>query len=284
MKVKEIVSAIEQVAPLQLQEDYDNAGYQVGDPEAEVTGVLTCIDITEETVDRAIASGCQLIVAHHPLIFRAIKKITPSDYISRTILKAIKAGITLYAAHTNLDNAFGGVNYKMAEKLGLSDVEILAPIPSSRLVGVANAEKCGSGVIGYLKNPISAEELVQLVKDTFHSECIRTNFTVEPFSHNAKSCSNNIRCIALCGGSGSDFITDAERKGADAFISGEIGYHRLFGHDNILLLEAGHYETEQYTKELLQEIILERFPNTLIVDPSPALPREGGKSCNKTTK
>ena len=257
VKVKDIASAIERVAPLQLQEDYDNAGYQVGNPEAEVSRILTCIDITEKTVEKAIASGCQLIVAHHPLLFRAVKKITPNDYISRTIMKAIKADITLYAAHTNLDNAFGGVNYKIAERLGLNDVKILAPLPSSRLSGVANADKCGSGIIGILEEPLSAKDFVEKVRETFHCECIRTNGIEQ----------KTVKRVALCGGSGSEFISDAERQGADVFLSGEIGYHRFFGHDDILIVEAGHYETEQYTKDLLKEIIEKEYPEvTIIVD------------------
>lgn len=256
-KVKDIVSAIERVAPLQLQEDYDNAGYQVGNPEAEVSRILTCLDITEKTVEKAIASGCQLIVAHHPLLFRAVKKITPDDYISRTIMKAIKADITLYAAHTNLDNAFGGVNYKIADKLGLNNVKTLAPLPSSRLYGLANADKCGSGVIGILGEPLSAKDFVEKVRDTFHCECIRTNGIEQ----------KNIKRVALCGGSGSEFISEAEKQCADVFLSGEIGYHRFFGHDDILIVEAGHYETEQYTKDLLKEIIEKDYPEvTIMVD------------------
>ncbi|MCF0179454.1 MAG: Nif3-like dinuclear metal center hexameric protein [Bacteroidales bacterium] len=257
-KVKDIVATIERIAPLQLQEDYDNAGYQVGNPEAEVSRVLTCLDITEDVIDKAIATNCQLIVAHHPLLFRAIKKITPNDYINRTIIKAIKSDITLYAAHTNLDNAFGGVNYRIAEELGLSNVEILAPLPSGKLTGIENADKCGSGVIGILGSPLSYEEFITKVKTTFHCEHLRTNEATLASSSNLKC--KTISRVALCGGSGAEFISDAEKRFADAYITGEIGYHRFFGHENILLLEAGHFETEQFTRDLLKEIIEKSYP------------------------
>ncbi len=143
MKVKEITSAIEAYAPLYLQESYDNAGMQVGDPNQEVTGVLLCTDVREPIVDEAIERGCNMIISHHPLIFHAIKKIAGRNYIERIIARAIKHDITIYCAHTNMDSARGGVNYKMAEKLGLKNVEILSPQEGSLrklVVFVPNAQ------------------------------------------------------------------------------------------------------------------------------------------------
>lgn len=127
MKVKEITSAIEAYAPLYLQEDYDNAGMQVGNPEQEITGVLLCTDVREPIVDEAIARGFNLVISNHPLIFHGIKKIAGRNYIERIIAKAIKHDITIYCAHTNIDSARGGVSFKMAQKLGLKNVVILSP-------------------------------------------------------------------------------------------------------------------------------------------------------------
>ncbi|MBQ8889063.1 MAG: Nif3-like dinuclear metal center hexameric protein [Bacteroidaceae bacterium] len=127
MKIKEIVSALERFAPLPLQDGFDNAGLQVGLTDAEATGALLCLDVTEAVVDEAITLGYNLIVSHHPLIFKGYKSITGKDYIERCIMKAIGNGITIYSAHTNLDNAPGGVNFKIAEKIGLKDVKILSP-------------------------------------------------------------------------------------------------------------------------------------------------------------
>lgn len=264
-KVKDIVSVIERIAPLRLQEDYDNAGYQVGDPETEVTKVLTCLDVTEATIDQAIACGAQIVVSHHPLLFRPIHRITPADYISRVIIKAISNGIAIYSAHTNLDNAFGGVNYKMAEVLGLNNVKPLAPLPAEKTAGMENASMCGSGIVGTLAEPLPAEAFIAKIKDVFHADNIRTNIDAPVNYQPSIISSKPITKVALCGGSGSEFISNAERCGADAYLTGEIGYHRFFGHDNILLVEAGHYETEQYTCNLLSDIIGNAFPNIEII-------------------
>ncbi len=127
VRIKDIANALEMFAPLPLQDGFDNAGLQIGLTEAEVAGVLLCLDVTEAVVDEAVASGCNLIVSHHPLIFSPLKRITGSNYIERCVIKALANGIAIYSAHTNIDNAPGGVNYRIAEKLGLLNVRILVP-------------------------------------------------------------------------------------------------------------------------------------------------------------
>lgn len=126
MTVRDIAAAIEAVAPPAYQESYDNCGIQVGNPADEVTGVLITLDVTEAIVDEAIARGCNMIVAHHPLIFSGLKKIMGRNYVERVVRMAIKNDITIYAAHTNLDNVHTGVNAKIAEKLGLVNTRILS--------------------------------------------------------------------------------------------------------------------------------------------------------------
>ena len=127
MTIKEIVHALDRFAPLPLQDGYDNAGLQVGLTEAEATGALLCLDVTEAVIDEAVALGCNLIVAHHPLLFKGVKSLTGRDYVERCVIKALRNDIAIYAAHTNLDNLQGGVSFKMAEKLGLSEVRVLEP-------------------------------------------------------------------------------------------------------------------------------------------------------------
>ena len=128
MKVKEVAETLERFAPLPLQEGYDNAGFQIGLTAAEdVSGVLLCLDVTEEVIAEAVRKGCNLIVAHHPLLFRGVKCIDRSTIVGRCVLDAISAGIGIYAAHTNLDNARGGVNFAAAKMLGLEDVRFLQP-------------------------------------------------------------------------------------------------------------------------------------------------------------
>jgi len=126
-KIKEIIEHLEQIAPLNFQESYDNSGLIVGDPNQEVTQILISLDCTEEVVDEAIAKGCNLIISHHPIVFSGLKRFTGKNYVERVVIKAIKNDIALYAIHTNLDNVVGGVSSKMADKLNLKDQAILKP-------------------------------------------------------------------------------------------------------------------------------------------------------------
>lgn len=261
IQAKQIMKAIEVVAPIQLQEDYDNAGLQCGNPSAEVKKVLCCMDVTERIIDEAKEKGCQMIVSHHPLIFRGLKKISPEgDYISRCVFRAISEGIVLYAAHTNLDNAPKGVNQKMVEKLALKtegSINALEPVPSSRLAGLSEdfAKECGGGKVFTLAEPMNAGDFKSLVAKTFTADSCNTNNDYD------FSADKQIRKVALCGGAGGFLIGQAERLGADVFITGEIGYHHMFGHPDICLIELGHWESEQYTVELLCDIISNALPD-----------------------
>lgn len=252
MVAQQIIDAIERVAPLQLQEDYDNAGLQCGNPQRGVSRVLCCLDVTEAVVEEAIAIHAEMVVSHHPLLFRPVRQISAQgDYISRTLYKALTHDIVIYAAHTNLDNAPMGVNRMMANALQLEDQKPLAPLPVGRLTGLDPefAAGCGSGRIGFLPQPLSAEDFVQLVRSRFAADAIRLN------NDALSERPSVIRKVALCGGSGGDFIADAEREGADAYLTGEVGYHRMFGHSSVLLVEAGHFETEHEVSELLAQLV-----------------------------
>lgn len=348
MKIKEIVSALERFAPLPLQDGFDNAGLQIGLTEAEATGALLCLDVTEAVLDEAAALGYNLVISHHPLIFKGYKSITGKDYVERCMLKAIKNDITVYAAHTNLDNAQGGVNYKIAEKIGLKHLNVLQPKENSlvKLVtfvpdaqadavrealfasgcgNIGNYDSCsynlkgegtfranerahpfcgsigklhredevriemilpiykktevvkallavhpyeepafdlyplqndwlqaGAGIVGELNEPETELEFLKRVKKTFEVGCLRHN----------RLTGREIQKVALCGGAGAFLLPQAIRAGADVFITGEIKYHDYFGHeDDILMAEIGHYESEQYTKEIFYSIIRDLFPN-----------------------
>ena len=125
-KIKEVVSFLDGVAPSSLQEEYDNAGLIVGDFNEEVTGILVCLDSVEETIEEAIKEGCNLIVAHHPIVFIGLKRFNGSNYVERTVMKAIQNKVAIYATHTNLDSMKDGVSWKIAEKLGLRNVRVLS--------------------------------------------------------------------------------------------------------------------------------------------------------------
>jgi dinuclear metal center YbgI/SA1388 family protein len=164
MLINQIVNFLETIAPPALQEDYDNAGLLTGSLHTTCTGVLISLDCTEEIVQEAIDNNCNLIVAHHPIVFKGLKKINGKNYVERTIIKAIKNDIAIYAIHTNLDNVLKGVNGKMAEKLGLQNVQILAPknnilqklivfVPKENSAKLTNAlYAAGAGTIGNYYN------------------------------------------------------------------------------------------------------------------------------------
>lgn len=252
MKVRQVLDALEQYAPLPLQDGFDNAGLQVGlTVEQEVTGALLCLDVTEDIVDEAVRMGCNLIVAHHPLLFHGLKSVTGKNYVERCVMKAIRSNVAIYAAHTNLDNALGGVNYRIAEMIGLGDLQFLenknADVPA------------GAGVIGELPVAEDEREFVMRLKRLFNIRCVRHNNFHE----------RKIRRVALCGGSGGFLLNNAITQGADAFLTGEMRYHDYFGHDNdLLIVEMGHYESEQYTIDILAEILNSRFPELKIIKTS----------------
>jgi dinuclear metal center YbgI/SA1388 family protein len=127
MIIQEIITEIENFAPLAYQEDYDNCGLITGQKDQTVTGALLTLDCTEDVIEEAIKNNCNLIIAHHPILFSGLKKINGSNYVERTIIKAIQNNIAIYAAHTNLDNVKLGVNKKLADKLGLTNLQILSP-------------------------------------------------------------------------------------------------------------------------------------------------------------
>ena len=127
MLISEITSYLEQLAPPALQESYDNSGLLIGSPSVDVSAALVCLDVTEEIIDEAAEKGCGLVIAHHPLIFSGLKRITGRNYVERTLIKAIRQNIAVYAIHTNLDNVYEGVNHMIGEKLGVGNMRILAP-------------------------------------------------------------------------------------------------------------------------------------------------------------
>ena len=241
MKIKAVVEALENFAPLPLQEGYDNAGLQCGLTERNCSGALLCLDVTEEVIAAAAESGCNLIVSHHPLLFRGLKCIADEGYVERCVRRAILSDVAIYSAHTNLDNAFGGVCHEMAQRLGLTDVEFLVPSADGR---------SGSGVVGNIA-PVPASELLVRMKDVFGAGSVA-------YSEGPQQ---TIRHVALCGGSG-DFLIDAAcRQGADLFVTGEIGYHRFFGYGRRMWLASiGHFESERYTPHLMERILQDALP------------------------
>ena len=240
MKARDVIQAIEEFAPLSIQESWDNSGLCIGSPDSPVSSVLLGLDCTPELVDEAIACGADMIVTHHPLIFSGLKKISPEDATGAAVIKAVKAGISVYAAHTNADKVIAGVSGAMAAKLGLADVEILDE----------DGEGTGLGAVGNLPEPLSAEEAVALVKERFGLKSIRASKPVQ----------GKISRIAMCGGSGGSLIKAAMASGAQLYISGDISYHNFFTREGFMIMDIGHYESEIEIVEILFSLLRKNFP------------------------
>ena len=239
MKIKQVLSALEQFAPLPLQESWDNAGLQLGLTEAEVSGALLCLDVNEQIIDEAIRKDCNLVVSHHPLLFKGLKQITDADYVQRTVIRALKHDIVVVSMHTNMDNARGGVNWKIAERLGAT---------------VLNAPADGERqplVLARLAEPLAAADFIALVKERFHVACAQCNELLQ----------RPVQTVAICGGAGDFLLDEAVAQHADAFITGEMHYHQYFGYEQrIQICVIGHYQSEQYTSQLFRDVIRQECP------------------------
>jgi dinuclear metal center YbgI/SA1388 family protein len=160
IRIKEVLEALEEFAPPALQEGFDNTGIQVGETGQEAKGALLCVDVTEDVVEEALAKGCNLVIAHHPLLFKPVKSLRGATYIERCVMKACKYDMVIYAAHTNLDNVRRGVNGWLAERIGLNNTHILSPkreglvkvvtfVPSGHVQKVRDALfAAGAGYVG----------------------------------------------------------------------------------------------------------------------------------------
>ncbi|MDR3094346.1 MAG: Nif3-like dinuclear metal center hexameric protein [Bacteroidales bacterium] len=241
--IEEIAAAIEDFAPLSLQESWDNSGLIVGSPRQTVSKALLTIDVTEAVVFEAVEVGAALIISHHPVILSGVRKLTGDTEAERAVIAAIRHGVAIYAAHTNMDVAQKGVSYRMAQKLGLNSVQVLSPSGEHSPTGL--------GVTGMLPAPLNEDEFLTLLKSVFHLSSLRHT----PLRK------QKINKAALCGGSGSSLIADAIRSGSDVFVTADIKYHQFAdASKEILIADIGHFESEQYTKEIFYEILTKKIP------------------------
>ncbi|GAB4377589.1 MAG: Nif3-like dinuclear metal center hexameric protein [Salibacteraceae bacterium] len=352
MKISDLIGVLESFAPRAWQENYDNSGLLFGDPDREIDSALVSLDCTEEVIEEAIDKKCGLVISHHPILFNAVKSITGKTYVERTLIRAIQNDVALYAIHTNLDNAFGGVSFKMAEKMGLENVRVLNPrggklnkivvftpekhvhsvrnamfaagaghigdydhcsfyspgtgtfraldganpyvgnlgkehhepemkietiVPQHRLSAVLGAmieahpyeevaydiyplsntdPRIGSGVVGRIKEPISADEFLGLIGKTFNAKVVR----------HSKLVRQSIETVAICGGSGSFLMHEAIAANADVYVTADMKYHEWFDvEDRLIVADIGHFESEQFTPELIGEIIARKFPTFAVL-------------------
>lgn len=231
MKIAELIRYLDDTFHPEYQEDYDNAGFLVGDGNGEVCGVLVALDLTPSVVDEALQKRANVIVTHHPFIFGGIKRITTQNQTGRMVIRLIENHIAVYAAHTNLDNMIEGVNGALAQQLGIADCHILHPLER-----VGN-EWVGAGLWGTLTSPMPTADFLAMVKQRLHLPTIRCS----------EVCRGEVQRIAICGGAGSFLIDDAIRQHSDIFLTGDLKYHDFQrAEGRIVIADIGHYESEQF--------------------------------------
>ncbi|MEP7322033.1 MAG: Nif3-like dinuclear metal center hexameric protein [Saprospiraceae bacterium] len=245
MKIHELIAELEAWAPPQYAESYDNTGLITGHPDQEITGVLICLDSTEMIIEEAVKLGYNMIIAHHPIVFKGLKKLNGTTYVERAVIKAIKNDIALYAIHTNLDNVITGVNHQIADILALQHQQVLAP------KAVFASANVGSGLIGQLANSVTEHEFLNYLKRRMQLPMIK----------HTRFLNKLINKVAVCGGTGSFLIPDAIKAGADVFITADLKYHEYFdAEQSLILMDIGHFESERFTIELILKFINEKFP------------------------
>ncbi len=244
MKIKEIISVIEEAAPLCLQENYDNSGLLVGSADAEVDSALLCVDITEAVLDEALRLGAGLIISHHPIIFHPLKHITGTTYIERVVAKAIINNVALYACHTNLDSAPDGMSRRLGNLLGLRNVVLLGE-PS------ICDPRAGLGVVGELPEAMTLHDFLRFVKKTLNVGAVKYSGVGDP----------EIRRVAICTGAGASMTGHARRAGADLFVSSEFRYNDfLDAAAGMVIADVGHFESEYCAIDLVYDIITKKIP------------------------
>ena len=242
MNVKELYQKFAEAIPEHLRESWDNDGIMCcADGSAKVYRVLVALDVTEEIVDYAIERGFDLIVSHHPLIFKPISSLDEENHISRKLIKLVCSGITVFSFHTRADKLVGGVNDRLADILGIKDAR---PFGDGDL-----------GRIGQIEETMDLQDFAYRVKQLCSSDIIRY---ADGF--------NDVHTVAIVGGDGKGYVKSAIEAGADTYISGRIGYNVMeeAAEMGINLIEAGHYFTEQHITEFFRELLIDFDPNLYV--------------------
>jgi len=263
MKIKELTFELNtNICLITNQESYDNCGLIVGNPEEEITGVLTTLDINSEVVEEAIQKNCNLIIAHHPIIFRGLKTLLSSNSNEKTIMLAVKNGISIYAAHTSLDNRFDkSINKTLAEKIGLTNLQPLKCVNGDMVKyingDISTTPFYGAGAVGILEKP-------EFVVDFIHSLKKKLGIGgVIRFSDTHKNAL--ITKVAICTGAGFFMSKEAKKMGAELFITSDLTYHNFFDEKEIVLADIGHYESEKHSSTIISNLVKEYFKDRVFV-------------------
>jgi dinuclear metal center YbgI/SA1388 family protein len=238
MLVKDVLQELERRFPLFLQEDYDNSGIQIEGPNVEVERVLVSLDPTPQGIAFAADEGCQLILTHHPLLFFGIKKISPRDASGDMIFTTLLRGMTLYSLHTNYDSAPHGLNDALCKRLKMENTVPL--VKDDRIDGA------GLGRVGEIEE-MEIRDFARFVKTALKASHVRL----------APKGPHTVKKVAICSGSGADFIDEAVKSGADVYITGDVGYHQIIHAINsgISLVIVEHDETEKFFEDEMESLL-----------------------------
>ncbi len=236
--VKEVLEFLDGRAPLSTKLDFDNVGLLAGEPDGEVRRILCALDVTDGAIAEAASIGAELIVAHHPLIFHALKSVVSDDLVGRKIYALARSGISAICLHTNLDAAAGGVNDALMDALGCEDVRTLG----------------GAGAIprfGRLAQPTELQAFLARTKNALDANGLR-------YVDGGRVCG----VVGCCGGSGGDFLEEALAAGCDTFVTADVKHDRFLAAAalGINLIDAGHFSTENVVVPRLRQMLLEGFP------------------------
>lgn len=233
-QIQDILTALEQQIPLHLAEPWDNVGLLLGDSQLEALGIMTCLTLTEDVAEEAIREGANLVITHHPILFKAVKRLTTESSEGRMLLALIRAGISVYSPHTAFDSARDGINQQLAVALGLRDIQPIRPRPQS---------SDGAGRWGQFAFPLKLAELLKRLKEV----CPAEQYTF------VGDLDQTCKIIGIACGAAGDFLPEASALGCHAFITGETRFHtcleaRAFG---TALVMTGHYASERPAVEEL---------------------------------
>lgn len=256
LPLHQILETLTAFAPLELAESWDNVGLLLGDHRATIRGIITCLTLTPDVAEEAIVHQAELIVSHHPLLFRPVQKLTSATAEGRLILSLIRNGIAVYSPHTAFDNAAAGINQFLADRLGLIEVQ---PLKASELPALAGL---GTGRWGKLPKPQALQEFLQFAQTRLRSGRQSRCADEFPLMYTGQL-DQTVSTVGICCGSGGELLKEAKRHGCDAFLTGETRFHTCLEarEAGVALIQAGHYGTERPSIESLAEFLQHSFPS-----------------------
>lgn len=250
---------MEQWAMPILIDSWDNTGFQIGDKDTNIEKILVALDYDEKIFHLAIKENCQMIITHHPTIFKPLKTLTNNSYVERLIISTIKNNIVVYNAHSNLDLAIGGVNDQLAKLLDIKVIDYLSYVVSDEI------NSYGYGRIGSIEET-NVKGFLNKIKDKLDINMLKVYGNID----------KNISSVAVCGGSGADFIEDAYNLGAELYLTGDIKYHdaQLADQLGIIIVDGGHFNTEKIILPVIKETLDNAFNKevTIIVHDESSVP------------